>query len=103
MLKQPNKELRQGSRRWGGIAKVMSNSQSPKDRPADSDIEVSIFGPGFGECIIVHIGGGRWIVIDSCVDRSRGIPACLGYFQDIGVDPLTVELILVTHWHDDHV
>jgi beta-lactamase superfamily II metal-dependent hydrolase len=73
-------------------------------RPADNEIEISIFGPGFGECIIVHAGFNEWIVIDSCIESESGRPAALIYLESRGVDPATaVKFILCTHWHDDHV
>ena len=72
--------------------------------PTDDTIEVSIFGPGFGECILVHIGCGKWLVVDSCTNRVRRLPAALAYFEDLGLNPeRCVEAILITHWHDDHV
>jgi hypothetical protein len=75
-----------------------------KNPPNADEIEVSIFGPGFGECIVVHPGDGHWFVIDSCMDRRAKKPSALLYFDEIGVDPATsVDLILATHWHDDHV
>jgi Metallo-beta-lactamase superfamily len=73
-------------------------------RPADNEIEISIFGPGFGECIIIHAGFNEWIVIDSCIESESGRPAALIYLESRGVDPATaVKFILCTHWHDDHV
>ncbi len=78
--------------------------KTQKNPPRADEIEVSIFGPGFGECVVVHAGEGRWFVIDSCLDREGGKPSALVYFEEIGVNPSTsVELILATHWHDDHV
>ncbi|AHY50556.1 MBL fold metallo-hydrolase [Bradyrhizobium japonicum] len=72
--------------------------------PAEDQIEVSLFGPGYGECCLVHIGGGKWIVIDSCVEPRSQKPAALEYLERIGVDAATsVEMIVATHWHDDHV
>lgn len=71
--------------------------------PAPHEIEVSVFGPGFGECTVVHLGDGRWIIVDSCADAKTGTPAALRYLASIGVDPCQVELLVATHWHDDHV
>jgi beta-lactamase superfamily II metal-dependent hydrolase len=67
-------------------------------------IEVSLFGPGYGECCLIHIGSGKWIVIDSYVDPSTREPVALRYLRQLGFDPkLAVVLIVATHWHDDHV
>src|SRR5882762_2297358 len=73
-------------------------------KPSDSEIEFSVFGPGYGECIAIHLGHNKWMVVDSCVRPSAKVPAVLEYFDAIGVDPeKSIELIVATHWHDDHV
>src|SRR5437868_1391293 len=81
----------------------MALNQNQKTPPPVDEIEVSVFGPGLGECILIHIGGGRWIIVDSCVDRNKKRAVSLAYLDEIGVDPVNVDLILITHWHDDHV
>ncbi len=75
------------------------------DRAPDHDeIEISIFGPGYGEAIVVHAGDGNWIVIDSCINPASKRPSILEYFSRIGVNPAhSVKLVIATHWHDDHV
>jgi hypothetical protein len=72
-------------------------------KPAASEIEVSVFGPGYGECSIVHLGADNWVVIDSCINTRTGQPVSLEYFYKIGVDPANVRLVIATHWHDDHI
>lgn len=72
--------------------------------PQNHEIEVCVFGPGYGESILVHLGDQRWIVVDSCVESQTGQPAALSYLRTIGVDPArSVEFIFATHWHDDHI
>jgi Metallo-beta-lactamase superfamily len=72
--------------------------------PLPDEIEIDVFGPGFGECIVVHSGDGIWLVLDSCIDIRTGKPAALSYFDAIDVDPrVAVHAIVATHWHDDHV
>ncbi|MCW5790244.1 MAG: MBL fold metallo-hydrolase [Polyangiaceae bacterium] len=67
------------------------------------DIELHVFGPGYGEGLLLHLGHGDWIVVDSCVDTA-GQPSALKWLRHIGVDPATaVKLVVATHWHDDHV
>jgi len=75
-----------------------------RDRPANDEIEISLFGPGYGESIVLHLGGGRWCVVDSCLDKDTGRAAALVYLEEIGVDlQRQVEIIVCTHWHDDHI
>jgi beta-lactamase superfamily II metal-dependent hydrolase len=71
--------------------------------PGQDVIEVSIFGPGKGESVLVHLGKNQWIIVDSCIiPRTRNIPA-LEYLEQIGVDVSTqVRLVVATHAHDDH-
>ena len=70
--------------------------------PRLDEIEVSLLGPGYGESVVVHLGGGEWMVVDSCTGRD-GEPAALDYLDRIGVDPRSaVRMIVATHWHDDH-
>lgn len=72
------------------------------DRPSVDEIEVSVFGKGVGECSIVHIGDGRWVVIDSFLDDDAE-PVAKSYLQHLGFDGSAIELVILTHWHDDHI
>lgn len=71
--------------------------------PASDEIEVTLFGPGFGEAIAIHIGEQNWILVDSCIDLDSGAPASSTYLTRIGVTPKQVRSIVASHWHDDHV
>lgn len=72
--------------------------------PGDFELEVSVFGPGYGESVLVHLGRNRWLIVDSCVDPESGDPAPLQYLNRIGVKPNdAVKLVVATHWHDDHI
>ncbi len=72
--------------------------------PAADELEISLFGPGYGESIAMHLGDARWIIVDSCIDAASGMPAAIAYLQEIGVDcSEQVAAVLATHWHDDHV
>jgi hypothetical protein len=74
------------------------------DAPKPDELEISLFGPGYGESVALHLGGGRWMIVDSCVDAESGRAAVLTYLEQIGVNCATqVALVLATHWHDDHV
>jgi Metallo-beta-lactamase superfamily len=69
--------------------------------------EVSLIGPGYGESIIVHLGDGEWMIIDSCIQKLEEggtQSAAVAYLREIGVDPVAqVSRVVATHWHDDHI
>ena len=74
------------------------------DLPSDDTAEINVIGTGggYGESIVVHLGGGHWMVVDSC--RPPNGPCLpLAYLKEIGVSPEKVRLLLATHWHDDHI
>jgi len=71
--------------------------------PAKTELEVSLFGPGVGECVVVHLGCNDWMVIDSCLDPRSGNPAALDYLNLLEVEVREhVKAVVVTHWHRDH-
>ena len=71
--------------------------------PAADEIEVTLFGPGYGEAIAVHLGDGSWLLVDSCIDPDSKTPASETYLDQIGVNASHVRAIVASHWHDDHV
>jgi beta-lactamase superfamily II metal-dependent hydrolase len=70
--------------------------------PNTNEFELSIFGKGYGECIVAHIGDSKWIIIDSFLRPNSNIPVALEYLDAIGVPYNNVHHIIITHWHDDH-
>jgi beta-lactamase superfamily II metal-dependent hydrolase len=75
----------------------------PKDPPAADTLEVSIFGKGVGECIVVHAGDGEWFVADSLIDPESARPVALEYLRALGLDPaVATKMVIATHWHHDH-
>jgi hypothetical protein len=72
--------------------------------PEPEELEVSIFGPGYGESIVLHLGLGDWGVVDSCIDPDSKRPAALHYLESLGVNlGRAVRFVVATHWHDDHI
>ena len=72
--------------------------------PRVDELELSVFGPGIGECLVIHAGYGDWIVVDSCLNGAGDKPVALEYLEDLDVDvSRQVRLVIVTHWHDDHI
>lgn len=81
-----------------------SKAIGPTDPPNEDQFEVSIFGPGKGEALAVHLGGGEWLTVDSCRDVGSGEHPVLRYLDAIGVDVESqVRLVVGTHAHDDHM
>ena len=39
-------------------------------RPRRDEVEVTLFGPGYGESVVVHAGVDDWLVVDSCLDAD---------------------------------
>lgn len=87
----------------GGHGQVRSVSSSLGLAPAPEEFELTLIGPGYGESVVVHLGRGAWMIVDSCVD-SEGAPRPLCYLEDLGIDPAeSVRSVVATHWHDDHI
>ena len=87
-------------KRHDSLTQAVTETGKP---PGKDEFELTLLGPGYGESIVIHVGGGVWVLVDSCVDGG-GVPRALRYLEGIGVDPAdTVDLIVATHWHDDHI
>lgn len=71
------------------------------DCPTEEEIEISVFGPGVGESIVLHAGNNEWLIVDSCLDEA-GEPVATSYLKKIGVELSAVRLLVITHWHEDH-
>lgn len=71
--------------------------------PENDQLEITLYGPGMGESIIVHLGANDWLIVDSCRVGDARQPAPLAYLKNIGVDPQRVRAVVATHWHDDHI
>jgi hypothetical protein len=72
--------------------------------PTAKELELSVFGRGYGEAICVHLGEGEWAVVDSCINPHTRHPAALSYLEALGLPSHdVVRLIVATHWDDDHI
>lgn len=54
--------------------------------PNRDELEVSIFGPGYGESIVIHFSDGQWMIVDSCLDPDSVLPVPLSYLMQLNVD-----------------
>jgi hypothetical protein len=72
--------------------------------PKSNELEISIIGPGLGECLIIHLGDSEWCVVDSCIARGQQEPVALEYLKSFGPQALNgLKLVVATHWHNDHI
>lgn len=76
-----------------------------RNAPDKNILEINLFGGGssIGECILCHLGNNRWLSVDSFINPNTKKSIILEYFNEIGVDIKSIELIVATHWHDDHI
>lgn len=76
------------------------------DTPEADIAEVTLIGgtDGFGECVLVHIGNGQWMIVDCCINPTTGQCLPLDYLKSINVNiKEQVKYVVCTHWHDDHI
>lgn len=72
--------------------------------PLSNEFELTLFGNGYGECVLLHMGDNKWIIVDSCINPWTQQVAPLEYLEAINVDiSKSVEMLVVSHWHDDHI
>ncbi len=71
--------------------------------PKTSEIEISVFGRGYGECIVLHCGNNEFIVVDSFINAYTKNPICLDYLSSMGIPSTSIKRVVVTHWHKDHI
>ena len=71
--------------------------------PEKDEYEISVFGKGYGECIVVCCGSNDYVVIDSFINPSTKEPIALDYLKCMGIDFSNIKKIVITHWHDDHI
>ncbi|HHL4079885.1 MBL fold metallo-hydrolase [Burkholderia sola] len=74
-----------------------------KTGPTADEPEIVIFGPGYGEAIVVHLGDRKWLLVDSCRNPNTRKTASIEYLEAIGASDDEIVGIVASHWHDDHV
>ncbi len=75
--------------------------------PASNNQEIEITtigsGGGYGEAVVLKLDPDNWVVVDSCIDPKSGDSLVIRYLENQNIDFGTVRLIVLTHYHDDHV
>lgn len=86
------------------ISKISFNGINLCEPPESDQIEISLFGPGYGESVLLHGGDNSWLLVDSCINPISKRPSPLEYLDKIGINPSKgIKLVVATHWHDDHI
>lgn len=82
----------------------MASRTTLDDPPSPESVELSLFGPGYGESCLIHLGWNDWLIVDSCRDQRSRVNPVLQYLDRIGVNPAeAVKLVVASHAHDDHI
>lgn len=72
--------------------------------PKANELEIGVFGRGFGECIVVGLGNNKFAIIDSFMNPDTGRSVALDYLECMGFDPKeAINYIVISHWHSDHI
>ena len=78
-------------------------NQARVNPPAADELEISFFGPSYGESVVLHVGDGQWLIVDSCLSPSTGEPQALEYLKAIRADFSRIRAVVATHWDNDHI
>ena len=79
---------------------------SEEVRPNADQFQVVVLGRGVGESILLHVGDGQWVVVDSFMLREPDgarVPAALYYLDSIGVSRDQIVAVVMSHFDVDHV
>lgn len=73
--------------------------------PSKNELEISLFGPGYGESIVLHIPKVGWGIIDSCttrIGRNHVIPPLEYLLHLLSPQYPKLAFVVLTHPHEDH-
>ena len=72
------------------------------DPPKEDEIEITLFGPGYGESAVLKLPKVGWFVVDSCKFSAKGLTTIppLEYLKAQAVKALVA--VVLTHPHEDH-
>ena len=72
--------------------------------PQKDEIQLVVFGRGVGECILLHLGSNKWVIVDSFRLQREPNPVSINYLNQINVNVKEdVVAVVATHWDDDHI
>lgn len=75
----------------------------PSDKPSCGTPQIIVAGTGYGECILVHLGNNKYVMIDSFINPDTKNPVAIDYLEKIGLSIGNIIGIICSHWDDDHI
>lgn len=83
---------------------TLANQIRQLGKPGLDELEITTIGVGGfeGESIVIHLGNGKWCIVDSCRSQEGEILP-LFYLNALEVPTTDVVRIICTHWHSDHI
>lgn len=74
-----------------------------KISPTEKEIELVVFGRGYGECILFKYSNTEYMIIDSFINPDTNNPIAIDYLNAINVPIGNICKVVITHWHGDHI
>lgn len=68
-------------------------------------LKLVLFGRGVGEGILCNYDSDEWVIVDSCYGKNNyeKKAAALEYLRDNNIPFDKVKIIVISHFHDDHI
>lgn len=86
-----------------GKSFFLDSNEQIANPPDLSEYEVTVFGRGYGESIVLSCGNRDFVVVDSFLNPNSGRPIALDYLDCLGISYKKIKQVIITHWHDDHI
>ena len=77
--------------------------QLPNDKALKDIFQIVLFGKGYGESILIHIGNDNYILIDSFKNPQTNAPIAIDYLLNVGLNENAIVGIICSHWDNDHI
>lgn len=74
----------------------------PEKAVGKKDKEIVIFGKGYGESILLHLSGHKYILIDTFNNNETGNAIACDYLKSVGLSSNNIIGFVCTHWDNDH-
>ncbi len=86
-----------------GVNFLQDSTEKVNKPPEYNEYEISVFGKGYGESIVLSCGNKNFIIVDSFLNPDTGRPIALDYLDSMNITYDRIKQVVITHWHDDHI